>query len=238
MFHPVGNQPSSVYWRRRLLLGAGLVVLLVLIVLTLKAVTSDASGPTASGKGTGPVTPASGTPADPTSSSSSGQGTHHKHHGGGNPTTDSVHSSTAPNGGHHPSGTASSDAPQPCVAKDLTIAAAVGKSHYQVGDTPKVMIEVTNDGADSCVQELGDPQIVLKIFNGESRVWGSHDCTIEHKTVDRTLMAGQTVRLGIVWTGFTSTPGCGDRQRVGAGIYTLDAWLQGHEGTTTQFSMS
>ena len=40
------------------------------------------------------------------------------------------------------------------------------------------------------MQDLADPQVVLRVYNGESRVWGSHDCKIQPGTDDRTLMAG------------------------------------------------
>ena len=40
MFHPVGSQPPSVYWRRRLLVLGSLALVLVLITLTVKAVGS------------------------------------------------------------------------------------------------------------------------------------------------------------------------------------------------------
>ena len=89
------------------------------------------------------------------------------------------------------------------------------------------------------MQDLADPQIVLRVYNGESRVWGSHDCKIEPGTDTRTLMAGATVRVSIIWSGLSSQPNCaGPRQRVGAGTYTLYASLAGREATAAQFTIS
>jgi hypothetical protein len=101
-----------------------------------------------------------------------------------------------------------------------------------------VSIQVTNKGNVACVVDLADPQIVLRVYNGESRVWGSHDCKIEPGTDKRTLMAAHTVKVSIVWTGLSSQPhDCKNRQRVGAGTYTLYASLSGHEGRAAQFTI-
>ena len=99
-------------------------------------------------------------------------------------------------------------------------------------------IVVKNTSATACVQDLADPQVVLRVYNGESRVWGSHDCKIEPGTNDQTLMPDRAVRVSIVWSGLSSQPGnCANRQQVGAGTYTLYASLAGREGTAAQFAI-
>jgi hypothetical protein len=126
-----------------------------------------------------------------------------------------------------------------CVVSKLTISAVSDKTSYNVGDQPVLMLQVKNPGHAPCIQDLADQQIELRVYNGESRVWGSHDCQVVPGTADRTLMAGQTVRVSIVWSGLSSQPKCaGTRQRVGAGTYTLYALLAGREGTATQFAIS
>jgi hypothetical protein len=132
-----------------------------------------------------------------------------------------------------------SAAPPPaCTPTQLAVQAAVGQSTYHVGDKPVVMLQVTNTGATPCVQDLADKQIVLKVYNGESRVWGSHDCEIQPGTDERVLEVGRPVRVSITWSGLTSQPGCtGTRHRVGAGTYTLYGYLAGHQGKATQFSI-
>lgn len=109
---------------------------------------------------------------------------------------------------------------------------------YKVGDEPVVELQVTNTGAMPCVQDLADPQVELKIYNGESRVWGSHDCEVRSGTDDRTLAVNRPVRVTVTWSGLTSRPNCaGQRQRVGVGTYTLYAALSGKTGKATQFSI-
>ena len=224
MFHPVGPQPPSVYWRRRLVLFAAVLALLVLLALTLKAVASGGDQP-ASAHGSAP------TGGSTSSTASATKATPRTH----SATSRTVRSSTSKAPAPH---TSSSTPPPACASKDLSVAAVVGKDSYQVGDQPLVELRVTNVGAAPCVQDLADRQVELKVYNGESRVWGSHDCKVQPGTAVRTLAPHTPVLVAITWSGLSSSPGCtGTRQRVGAGSYTLYASLAGKTGTAAQFSI-
>ncbi|HEU5005531.1 MAG TPA: hypothetical protein VFT67_01090 [Jatrophihabitantaceae bacterium] len=230
MLHPVGSQPPAVYWRRRLVVLAALVLLFVLVILTARTVLSGDGGTAAAATGnahtTQPAndpaaarttTPAGGVAADDPSTS-----------------TSSTHPS-APSS----SGASSSAAPARCTPAQLAVKAVVGKPRYAVGDQPVLTLQVTNTGSAACVQNVADSQIVLRVYNGASRVWGSHDCQIEPGVDERTLEPGKPAGFSVVWSGLTSQPKCaGTRQRVGAGTYTLYAALSGHDGKATQFVIS
>lgn len=197
---------------------ASLVAVLVLIALTIRVATS--STPAKSAAGSSKPAPTT-TPAAPTSPASS--------------------ASTKPSTVSHssPTGSGSTATPVACTAAMLSLAAVTGQSSYRVGDQPVLSIQVTNSGSAACVVDLADPQIVLSVYNGESRVWGSHDCKVQPGTDDRTLMAGRSVRVSIVWSGLSSQPNCaGTRQRVGAGTYTLYATLAGHQAKAAQFTIN
>jgi hypothetical protein len=119
------------------------------------------------------------------------------------------------------------------------------RATYAVGDKPKLMLQVTNTGKKACVQDLADEQIELRVYNGESRVWGSHDCKVLPGTNDVTLVPSAPVRVTIVWSGLSSRANsastqaaCGPRQAVGAGTYTLYAYLAGRPGQASQFAIS
>ncbi|HET6876577.1 MAG TPA: hypothetical protein VFH38_03525 [Jatrophihabitans sp.] len=250
MFHPVGNQHPSVYWRRRLLLFAALALLVVLLALTVRAMSSNAAGkPAAAGpQHSAPAGPAatSHSSSGSTAASSAGRSNHRQHQHA----TESKQSSSVANSASSSASSSAPDAassgastsaapPARCQAKDLDIRAVVARPSYQVGQRPEVELQVTNTGTQPCVQDLADKQVVLKIYNGESRVWGSHDCQIEPGTDDRVLAVGSPVRVSITWSGLTSQPNCaGTRQRVGAGTYTLYASLSGHTGKAAQFTIS
>jgi hypothetical protein len=222
MFHPVGPQPPSVYWRRRLVLLGSVGLLLVLLILTVKIATSDGTEPQRAAGHTSSLGPTSPAPVTHVTQSSSSAPPRHS----------SAGKSSKP-------AKSSSPAPKPCAAKDLQVAAVPSKSNYAVGDEPVLELQVTNNGDAPCVQDLADSQVELKVYNGESRVWGSHDCLIQPGTNPMTLEVDQPVRVSITWSGLSSQPHCaGTRQRVGAGTYTLYASLSGHTGKAGTFTIS
>ena len=220
MFHPVGHQPSSVYWRRRLILGFAIVALLALIVVTAKVVLGGGSTTPVASKSSTPVTPA---PTTPHTSSPVV------------PRTSSSSPRSSPPDSAAGSGSAM---PQACVASQLSIAATTGKPSYAVGAEPVLSLQVTNTGTAACTQNLADSQVVLTVYNGLSRVWGSHDCEIQPGTDMRTLAVNTAVTISVVWSGRSSQPACaGVRQQVGVGSYTLIPSLSGHNGKAAQFSI-
>jgi hypothetical protein len=210
-----------VYWRRRLVLIGSVAVLIVLLVLTVKIAASDGNEPTSgAGGGTSPGVTTPG--ASPSHTKRTSQA----------PSTPQTSSSSR-------GASSSSSASARCSSDNLAVAAVVGKPTYHVGDQPILELQVTNTGPQPCVQDLADKQIELRVYNGESRVWGSHDCQIQPGTNDRTLAMNTPVRVAITWSGLTSQPNCaGTRQRVGAGTYTLYALLSGKTGKATQFTIS
>lgn len=231
MFHPVGPQPPSVYWRRRLLLLSSIALLMILLVLTVKIAASDGgTTPLSVGDSTTPG-------AGPTTTQRQPQPATHtatKSTGSTGSTGSAPHTSTSAAGS-----SSSSVASAPCDPTKLSVNAVVGAPSYHVGDQPVVELQVTNPGPKPCVQDLADKQIELRVYNGESRVWGSHDCQIQPGTNVKTLAVNQPVRVAITWSGLTSQPNCaGTRQRVGAGTYTLYALLSGRTGKATTFTIN
>lgn len=156
------------------------------------------------------------------------------------PTPHTSTSSSSNDSSRTAQGSSSSAVPGPCALATLSVKSVVGGSgKFKVGDQPVLMLEVTNTASTACVQDLADSQVELKVYNGESRVWGSHDCRVEPGTAPSTLTAGQSVRVSITWSGLSSQPKCeGTRQRVGAGTYTLYTTLSGKQGTAANFSIS
>ena len=126
-----------------------------------------------------------------------------------------------------------------CPGGTLKLVATTAAPSFKLGSQPVLALQVTNTGTKACVADLSDTQIELLVYNGESRVWGSHDCQVEPGTQLMTLNPHQAVRRSITWTGLSSQPQCaGTRQLVGAGTYTLHAKLSGVEGATATFSLT
>jgi hypothetical protein len=130
-------------------------------------------------------------------------------------------------------------APVSCVPSVLRIQAVTQAPRYRVGQEPTLEIQVTNIGTAPCIADLSDAQIELLVYNGESRVWGSHDCKVKPGSKVVTLMAAKQVRRSIVWTGLSSQPKCaGKRQRVGVGNYTLRVRLGRMDGSSKAFTLT
>jgi hypothetical protein len=214
MLHPIGSRPPAVYWRRRLALFLALLTLVALTVWVFRP------------GGDEKKVAADTSPTHSVRSSSHAAPTSVR------PKTKSASTSAKPSASRTP-------VAPPCKASALKVAAVVDKPSYRVGQQPMLLLQVTNIGSAPCVQDLADDQVELRVYNGESRVWGSHDCTVQPGVADRTLAVNQPVRVSVVWSGLSSQPKCaGTRQRVGAGTYTLYALLSGKEGTAAQFSVS
>jgi hypothetical protein len=214
MLHPIGSRGPGVYWRRRLALFIALLALLALTFWVLRPGGDDKQA------------------AADTSPGHSARSTSHAAPSAARPTSKHASTSSKATGARSP-------AAPPCKVSALQVAAVVERSSYRVGEQPMVLLQVTNPGPVPCVQNLADSQVELRVYNGESRVWGSHDCTIQPGVSDHTLAVGQPARVSVVWSGLSSQPKCaGTRQRVGAGTYTLYALLAGKEGTAAQFSVS
>lgn len=211
MLHPVGDLAPSVYWRRRILLLAALLLAMIsTYALFFRGGGNKAPNANGAFRSTGGST--SGTSS--TGSSAAGSTT-----AGSNP--------------------ASSAAARPCQPSQLTVTAASDAGSYPAGAKPRVAIVVTNRGPAPCVQDLADSQIELRVYNGSARVWGSHDCQVQPGTSVATLPVGQPIRRAVEWSGLSSRPGCaGVRTRVGAGTYTLYAYLAGHSGKASRFSLA
>lgn len=198
MLRPIGSLPTTVYWRRRLLI-AGAVLLAGLTVYVIFLSGGDKQTPSGHDLSRPGATKSSGRSGPPT------------------PTV----------------------APVTCVPSVLRIQGATPAPHYRVGQQPTLEIQVTNTGAVPCITDLSDGQVQLLVYNGESRVWGSHDCKVKPGSSQVMLIPARTVRRSIVWTGLSSQPRCaGNRMRVGVGNYTLKVRLGQIDGTPQTFTLT
>lgn len=140
---------------------------------------------------------------------------------------------------HRPSASTSGDDLVSCVPAVLGVRAITGRQRYRIGQQPELQIQVTNTGQRPCQADLSDQQIELLVYNGESRVWSSHDCQVKRGHSYLTLAPAKPVRRSIQWSGLSSQPHCaGNRQRVGVGIYTLHARLGLADAAPAKFTIS
>ena len=234
MLHPVGNLPAHVYWRRRLFFVVLPVIGIALIAWALlssggghsspsntaSTTTKPSSGPTTT---TPPPTRDSGSISVGTTAPSTTAATTTAVK---TPVTSAVSSSVAASGKGF------------CAAQDLTVASGVAHPSFAVNSKPVLYMPVTNVGTTPCKLDVADKHVEWRVYTGDVRVWGSHDCAVQAGSSVVTLVAQQTIRLSITWSGLTSLPGCkGSRLAVQAGTYRLYAYLNGERSAATTFTI-
>lgn len=208
MWHPVGELPARVYWRRRVVV---LTVLLALLGgagwLTFALVTGRDGGEAAASGAEVPepalerVVPSLSAVATPD--------------------PPQVVATTQP----------SEPTPQPAAGgpctDDMLALEVRAPASAAVGSKPTFELAVANVSAVPCQRALdkGLQEIVLLDPAG-NRVWGSNDCFPEASSDLRTLVPGEVVTVPLVWGGLTSEPTCtAERVPPAPGTYLLRARL-------------
>jgi hypothetical protein len=228
MLHPVGNLPARVYWRRRLVfVGLPLLGIILLLWAALSGGGDHPNSRNTSSTTTMPSTSAATTSAQPRDSGSIGVSTTTP-----KPTSPAVTPTTS---------AASTPAARKgfCAVADLTVTAATAKKSYPVKSKPELSMLVTNTSAAPCKLDAADKNVEWRVYSGDARVWGSHDCAVQSGTSVITLAARQSIRLSISWSGLTSLPKCaGTRLAVQAGTYKLYAYFNGKASPVTTFTVT
>ena len=195
LLHPKGPEPASVYWRRRMTLGGGIVAVLVLAGLQIGANEPNAS-PT-----TGIEVSASSTPLATDISA---------------PTTAATEVPTS-------EPTTTDSGPARCSKADLKVTAKIDRTKAAVGEGLHITMSVTNTSATACVRNLGSGVNEVAIVSGETTVWSSDYCNPSTAKKDTTLSAGETWAIEVVWNGKITRTGCDVRGKAPAGTYYATA---------------
>ena len=221
MLHPVGNLPAHVYWRRRLFFVALPVLGIILIAW---ALLSGGGGSHPAAKTSATSTTPSATPTSPIARDT-----------GSVTVTTTTPTATSPSLAL----TAAKGADKGfCTPADLTVTATAAQKSFVVKSKPTLYMQVTDVAAAPCKLDVADKHVEWRVYSGDVRVWGSHDCAITPGTNVVTLMPQRAVRLSITWSGLTSTPGCtGTRIVVQAGTYRLYAYLNGKQSPASTFEI-
>jgi hypothetical protein len=170
--NPVGPQPSKVYWRRRLVVGLGLLVVIIVVWLILARPGSGSSNTSAVTSSTRSATPtAVATPkgtAVPTPSATSG--------------STSTPSTPAATGA--PANTTSQGT---CDKKNITVTAITDAAVYAANVNPMLSLSITNTGRTACTMSVGSDVQLYQITSGTELIWSSKDCQQSPVAMQQTL---------------------------------------------------
>jgi hypothetical protein len=206
VWHPVGELPARVYWRRRLVVLTVLLAVLGGAVGLGLAMLGDRRGDdAAASSGTRPLPPPALERVVPSLSAVA------------TPDPPAVRTEAE----------AEVAAPGPvaggpCTDEMLSLEVQTPGS-AAVGSKPTFELAVANVSAVPCVRALDKGLQEIVMFDGAgTRVWGSNDCFPEASSDLRTLAPGEVVTLPIVWGGLTSEPTCtAPRAAPAPGTYVL-----------------
>jgi hypothetical protein len=179
LLHPKGSEPSEVYWRRRV------VVIAVAVVLVL--VVAWIAWP----KGTGAAVPdpQQSAPVPPSA-----------------PVTPSTTGSPPPSSSS-PSSSPSPTGPVACDPAGSNLGVA-GYQKVKQGGTQTFKVSIKNTAA-PCVLQLSGSNFTFTVKSGSDQIWSTADCDKWLPTVkDVKLKQGQTYQFDLTWGLVRSKPGC------------------------------
>ena len=233
----VGPLPPAVYWRRRAIVAAPILVLLFTLSMCVVSASGSAgsAGPKENLKTIAKATPTR--TASPSPSMSGDMGSR------ANPYLPGVGVTTSP---IPPQPSTIAPAPPPpttvppiaCADADLSVTTTLEHQSYPVGSRLKIKIVIANKSNKPCFRDLGAGQQEVFVKNGDQRIWSSDDCSNNRAQDVRTLAAGDSRTYWVAWTGYTSAPQCPSGQsRAQAAKYQVYGRLGGLHSAPFQLAL-
>lgn len=175
----VGPLPASVYWRRRVMVLAG--VLLGVLIVVYSCIRSGNTSPAASPSGT-PTATAKAT-SSPTPSPQ--------------PVTPVVVISPTP--------TVAAVSAETCTKAELSVKAVPAKTTIAAGTEVQITLLVKNISNRTCSRDVGADQQELRVVLGTEKVWSSDDCDGPTGTDLRNFPPNHERSYNAVWNGHSSS---------------------------------
>ncbi|WP_078651806.1 hypothetical protein [Streptomyces xylophagus] len=265
--NPVGPLPSSIYWRRRVLM-VSVVALLALLITWI--VTSGGGGGkngadgakngktpaptiTAGPSGSGPAISQhpggrdeSGSSGGSGSGSSAGSGDSDSGGSGGAETgsgSGGTGSAGGSNGGTSTGTTVPADSTLPnCTASAVQLSLRSLHNSYSPDQVPTFVLTAKNSSSSDCKVDLGPKSAVLTITEAgsSSGYWSSADCPKSAGSVYYRVSAGSSVTYTLKWDRKPSAPECATPPAgsAGAGTYLVEAQASGFAKAQISFVLA
>jgi hypothetical protein len=168
-----------VYRRRRLFLGAALLMVIALIAgsFALAGAFSGKSEQASSTDGAGATASA-------------------------DPSTQASPSASAPEATPTPSATPS------CNQNLVTVSASTDKAAYGPEENPLLTLKVTNGGTMPCEVNIGTSQMEFLVTSGADRIFSSRDCQAKSEDLVKIIAPGASETANFPWSRNRSVEGC------------------------------
>jgi len=183
----VGPLPAAVYWRRRAVVLAGMVLVIAVIWYVFSGGTAPA------GAGSTGATRSPGASSQPTPT-----GTVLRPIIGNSPTPSATAFSLPTTG-----------ETGPCTDDEMQVTASAASEQVVYGTPVPLTIRFRNISARSCQRDIGADVQELRILSGETVVWSSDDCSNNRGHNMSTFAANQEAKFTLTWNGRVSRSGTG-----------------------------
>ncbi|WP_328680451.1 hypothetical protein [Streptomyces sp. NBC_00343] len=264
--NPVGPLPSSIYWRRRVLMVS--VVALLALLITWIVNSGGGGGKNGADGAKNGKTPAPTITAGPSGSGpaisqhpggrdDSGGGSGGSSGSGGGDGSASGGSSAGSgggdgggsgsgggsNGGSSTGTTVPADSTLPnCTAGAVQLSLRSLHNSYSPDQTPTFVLTAKNSSGSDCKVDLGPKSAVLTITEagGSADFWSSADCPKSAGSVYYRVSAGSDVTYTLKWDRKPSAPECATPAAgsAGAGTYLVEAQASGFAKAQTSFVLA
>ena len=213
LLNPIGPEPPTVYWIRRIAIVVVVITLLIGLWWLFGALRGGGSSSS----------------SEPSSSSAPSAGASVAPDG-----------STAPSSGASAAPSTTKAPVTQCVDSAIKVEATTDAATYPVGSTPKLTLTITNKGDVACKRDVGPKANSLEITSGGYHVWSSDDCNASDKSKVIKMQPGDKVASSITWDGHLSQKGCpnGKGPAAKAGRYALTGKNAGVSSGETPFGLT
>ena len=204
------------YRRRRLFVGAALLLVIAVAVGGFIAVSSAITGrqPSTGGGSAGPSQQAaSSDPASPA------------------PTASATPTAT-------PGATPTASG---CEQNLVTVTAATDKAAYAADEKPLLSLKVTNGNKVPCEVNMGTSQMEFLIISGSDRIFSSQDCQADSTDLVKTIAPGQTETANFPWLRNRTVQGCAPieaKPGTGGAYYVFTARLASKTSAKAVFQLN
>ncbi|MFD3402711.1 hypothetical protein ACFWUU_18645 [Kribbella sp. NPDC058693] len=212
LLRPVGHLPASVYWFRRGLVLA-VVVVLVFLISRLFSGAGDAQNTAA----TDPQPNPSGAPPASAPSTSS---------------------STTPSRTPTPKPTKTTPpADLACKGSDVRIDALPGNRKIVSGSVLNFVVQLAPVD-DECKATISNDKLTVTVTSGNDLIWSTSQCSKVIQTAMLVVAKGKQAAVTVPWNGRRSGPGCLPGQPVAKpGTYVVKAEYDGHLSSAQAFQV-
>jgi hypothetical protein len=128
-----------------------------------------------------------------------------------------------------------------CEQNLVTVTAATDKAAYSADEKPLLSLKVTNGNKVPCEVNIGTSQMEFLIISGSDRIFSSQDCQADSTDLVETIAPGQTETANFPWPRNRTVQGCAPieaKPGTGGAYYVFTARLANKTSPRAVFQLN